>query len=283
MHGPLHSRSTNKGDESVTDLGFTGKIKPAETTGNAPKSIDELMRRRFAATDGGPGADRRVLRQEHKYLMSLSEYKSTAGALSKCLTEDPHNGADGYMVRSLYFDTLQNDDFEEKADGLELRRKIRLRVYDPSADFAFLEMKQKQGAYQLKRSVKLNRDDARAVARGSYSPLLGYHSAFATECYVLMNMKLYRPKAIVQYDRKAFIARENDIRITFDHSITATESCFDIFSESLCLTPVMDPYGVIMEVKYNGFLLTYIKDLLQRSDRSPISAGKYYMARCITQ
>lgn len=68
--------------------------------------------------------------------------------------------------RSLYFDTLSDRDFNAKMDGVEERRKMRLRVYHPQDETAFLEMKQKQGSNQLKRSLPIKREDAmRLIAR----------------------------------------------------------------------------------------------------------------------
>jgi len=96
----------------------------------------------------------RVFREEKKYLISLPEALQACHRLAQVMHEDPHNGISGYPVRSLYFDTLDDRDFHEKAAGVELRRKLRLRCYDPAADFAMLEMKQKQGASQLKRSLR---------------------------------------------------------------------------------------------------------------------------------
>lgn len=37
---------------------------------------------------------------------------------------------------------------------------LRLRIYDPASVFAVLEMKQKQGEQQRKRSLKLRREEA---------------------------------------------------------------------------------------------------------------------------
>ncbi len=91
---------------------------------------------------------REVLRQEKKYLMSYDQFRRLDNTFEKVLHPDPHNGVSGYAVRSLYFDTLQERDFYEKEDGLEIRRKIRLRTYSPTSDFAMLEMKQKQGDNQ---------------------------------------------------------------------------------------------------------------------------------------
>lgn len=125
----------------------------------------------------------RVFREEKKYLISLPEALQTCHRLAQVMHEDPHNGISGYPVRSLYFDTLDDRDFREKAAGVELRRKLRLRCYDPAADFAMLEMKQKQGASQLKRSLRVTREDAQALTRGDYAPLLRYPESFAAECY----------------------------------------------------------------------------------------------------
>lgn len=221
----------------------------------------------------------RVLREEKKFLISVDEFISLSHRVGSVMLADPHNGTHGYTIRSLYFDTLYDRDFFEKQAGVELRRKLRLRCYDPRGDFAMLEMKQKQGANQLKRSLKLKREDAIRLTRGDYSPLLFYKEPFAAECYGLMQTSCYRPKTIVEYNRKAFIAKENKIRITFDNHIVSTESSFDLFDEKLNMNPVLDPYNVVLEVKYNGFLLEYIRRLINPVNRSELSVSKYVLAR----
>lgn len=220
----------------------------------------------------------KVFREEKKFLISVDEFIKKSHMMSQAMIEDPHNGVHGYIIRSLYFDTLYDGDYFEKLAGVETRRKIRLRIYDPNADFAMLEMKQKQGANQLKRSLRLSRNDAIALTKGDYSPLLSYGEPFAAECYAMMKCRCYRPKTIVQYNRKAFIAKENKIRITFDNKIAATESSFDLFSPKLNMNPVLDPYDVVLEVKFNGFLLDYIRRMINSIDRSELSVSKYVLA-----
>lgn len=220
----------------------------------------------------------RVFREEKKFLIGRDEFIQKSHTLSQVMLEDAHNGTHGYIIRSLYFDTVYDTDCFEKLAGVETRRKIRLRVYDPAADYAMLEMKQKQGASQLKRSLRVSREDAIALTKGDYLPLLSYVEPFAAECYALMRCRCYRPKTIVQYNRKAFIAKENKIRVTFDSNIEATESCFDLFSPTLNMNPVIDRYNVVLEVKYNGFLLDYIRRLINSIDRSEISVSKYLLA-----
>ena len=168
-----------------------------------------------------------VMRSERKFLLSLEEFYRLDGYFSGFLTPDKHNGQTGYKIRSLYFDSLDDRDFYEKEDGLEIRRKIRIRAYNPGDQWAYLEMKQKQGANQLKRSLK--------------------------------------------YQRKAYTAKENEIRLTFDHHVKANENNLDIFSTELPFDPVWDPYLVVFEVKYDGFLLSYIKDAVNRCEKSELS------------
>lgn len=221
----------------------------------------------------------KVFRKENKYLLNYEEFKKYTHYLEQVLTSDPHNGHDGYIVRSLYFDTLDNKDFHQKEMGIELRRKIRLRIYNPKDNFAMLEMKQKQGDNQLKRSLKISKDDALKMINGDYSCLLKYKEPFALECYTYMVSEGYIPVTVVQYDRKAFICKENKTRITFDSNIIATESNFNIFDENIIMYPVLSKFNLILEVKYNGFLLSYVKKLLNNINKSQISASKYCLAR----
>ncbi len=220
-----------------------------------------------------------VLRTERKFLLNTAEEASVRARLDATLHKDPHAGITGYCVRSLYFDTISDQDFFEKAAGIEIRKKIRLRIYDPNDKAAFLEMKQKQGTVQHKRSMKLAREDALKLIEGNYTPLLGYKDNFAAECYGLMQTQFYRPKAIVQYLRIPYIVKENNTRITLDSKIEATESSFELFSPGLNMNPVLDPSATVLEVKYNGFLLSYVQEVLNIVDKSERSVSKYVLAR----
>jgi len=220
-----------------------------------------------------------VLRQEKKYLISLDRYYYLSRQFSRTLVEDTHSSGDGYLVRSLYFDDIDDNDYEEKINGVEVRKKIRLRNYGPGSKSAKLELKQKQGIWQKKRSLTLDKDKALRLIVGDYTALLECKSDFADECFGIMSMRCYRPKAVVSYTRKVFIAKENETRITFDHNIKGTEACFDIFSHNLLENPILDPYMVVLEVKYNDFLLSYIKDIIQSSNESERAISKYCLSR----
>jgi len=75
-----------------------------------------------------------VYRQEKKYFMTVVNMQEMSDRLASVMIPDPHNnGAQGYCIRSLYFDTINEKDYNDKLDGLEIRRKIRLRIYTPDA------------------------------------------------------------------------------------------------------------------------------------------------------
>lgn len=220
-----------------------------------------------------------VLRIEQKYDLNLTEMYSVMANVNQILTGDSHNFGGGYMVRSLYFDTVNDDDFYDKLDGLEIRRKIRLRIYDPQSESAKLELKEKTGQNQRKRSLTVTKEEAKRLIRGDYDVLLDRADEFADELYCRMKQYCYIPKCIVQYYRTAYAESVNDTRVTFDRDLRATVADFDIFDPELKLYPVGLMLGCTMEVKFNNFLLSYVKDAVSAADRTPLSASKYGMAR----
>lgn len=226
---------------------------------------------------------RNVNRTEKKYLLDIPEALKLQNQLGKVMSGDPHNGAQGYSVRSLYFDTPHERDFAEKLFGLDPRRKVRIRTYMPNHnDFALLELKQKQGDFQQKRSLTVNREETAQLILGKYDFLLERQENFAKEMFALLTINAYRPRTIVEYDRTAFIAKENKIRITFDRNIRANEFNYSLFESNLPLAPVFDPFNVVLEVKYDGFLLSYIKTILNMANKSSLSVSKYCLARSTT-
>lgn len=220
-----------------------------------------------------------VLRREEKYALSIQEALCYADRFSALLQPDHFSRNGSYAVRSLYFDTADDKDFFDKLNEQNLRRKVRLRIYSPSDTTAKLELKQKENIYQKKRSLSIKRADAHALINGNFSVLLKYSSPFSAEMFSIMTEECYRPKSIVEYQRRAFMAKENNIRITFDSQICATESNFDLFSPNLPLSPILDSSKTILEVKYDQFMLGYISDIISQIDRRSYSSSKYCLSR----
>lgn len=222
-----------------------------------------------------------VLRREEKYLINLCDAHIWQHQLSKVLMTDRFSQNGRYMVRSLYFDTPDDKDYHDKMTEQNLRRKIRMRIYHPQDTMVKLELKQKENIFQKKRSLLITKEDALELMDGRYSALLRYKEDLAAELYAIMSLEVYKPKSIVEYKRYAFIAKENNTRLTFDSDIRVTESSFDLFSENLPLTWAQAADKVILEVKYDRFLLSYITDLISTVNERSISSSKYCLSRML--
>ena len=221
-----------------------------------------------------------VLRTERKYPITAYEAERLRLHLEPIIHADEHSvNGKGYCVRSLYFDSFDNSDFFEKEAGIEYRKKIRLRIYGSSDAVIKLETKQKQGSLQRKLSIPVSRPEADALIRGDYDFLLSRGEPLAHEFYALMRAQTYLPRCVVQYDRYAFTAPVNDIRITFDSNLCGSESDFDIFKPDLPLFPVPPLNTTTLEVKYSGFLLSYIKDALDIGQLTENASSKYCAVR----
>lgn len=69
-----------------------------------------------------------VSRKEVKYLLSLPDRLYLLDALDRLLTPDAYGGYNGYTVRSVYFDSMTNEDYEDKKI-MRMRRKESVSEY----------------------------------------------------------------------------------------------------------------------------------------------------------
>lgn len=219
-----------------------------------------------------------VSRIEQKYPMTPVQAAQVEERLRLFMKPDSHNGPGGYQVRSVYFDTPFNTDYRDKENGEYCRRKLRLRVYGQNAAAAKLELKEKLGPYQRKRSLEVARPQAEALLRGEYAFLEQREEAFAQELYCLMATQVYRPKILVCYRRKAFYLEENDTRVTFDDCLTGDMDVRKLFS-GLPSVPVAGGGWLTLEVKFRDYLQSNVKLALGQSIRVQESIGKYSLCR----
>ncbi len=225
-----------------------------------------------------------VSRVEEKYVLNKATSENLYMRLRNILPGDDYQGYKPYMVRSLYFDSFYDDDYEDKIDGIENRKKIRLRIYNPNDTHAKLEVKMKKGENQRKFSIKITREEAQHMIRGEYDflidPSFSGYDALSKDIYYTMIKEVYRPKCMVNYTRRAFAIPTNNIRITFDSDIESSEGEFNIFSDAKRIGYTVESKNtVILEVKYNNFLFSYIKAALGIADMTRESYGKYIVSR----
>lgn len=224
-----------------------------------------------------------VTRIERKYILNSLEAAWLKSRLSAVMPTDVHCASpDGYEVRSLYFDTISDSACAEKEDGLRIHEKLRARIYGTDDAVIKLENKRKDGEHQIKRSMRIDRELLRELCLGDYRGLLQSESPMAALFYEKLVCGRF-PRVIIQYRRFSYCVPTNNIRITFDSQIRATQSHTDLFREPLLATPVLPQDVVILEVKYDRFLLGYIKETLAGLRQSPTSYSKYYGSRSFSR
>lgn len=220
-----------------------------------------------------------VKRIERKFILNTQETLFVKKRLDSIMPKDDFClTSDGYEVRSLYFDTISDRACAEKEDGLQIHEKIRARIYGNSNATIKLESKKKYGDFQVKSTMLIDQPTLHALCSGNYSVLLSNPNPMAMYFYQKLSQGMF-PKAIIQYKRFSFCIPTNNTRITFDSNITATESNLDLFQNPLLAHPILSQDTVIMEVKYNHFLLGYIKDALAEVQQSCSSYSKYFNGR----
>lgn len=221
----------------------------------------------------------KVYRSEWKYYISLGEYFYLKELLENVMTKDPNMKKTGqYYIRSLYFDSFDNIDYMTKINGVENRKKIRLRIYDTDTEKVKLEIKNRFNCYMLKESLTIGRNEGLSMIHGDFSVLDRYDHEVARKARNIMTTGVYSPKVIVDYDREAYIYPEHNVRVTFDKNIRAV--CSDnIFADNLSMTPLIREPVMVLEVKYDRMLPEYLKNAISSARLLNSSISKYCMAR----
>lgn len=216
----------------------------------------------------------KTFRHEYKFIIPYGEMLKLREKLEKVLTLDRGRP---YLVRSLYFDSIDDMDYYAKQNGELVRKKIRLRIYDVNSDYAKLEIKNKNDIHQLKESLLISKNNAKELINGNYEFLLSIDDDLAKRLYVYFKNG-YRPKVIVEYDRVAFITTTTT-RITFDYNIKRSNDFGNFYTNDINYLDLTNKNDVVLEVKFDRFLEPYISKILAGYISRYQSVSKYVMGR----
>lgn len=224
--------------------------------------------------------EKKVYRHELKYFMNYKKYNYLKNLFQMILTKDDYTNESGdYWIRSLYFDTNMNSDYLDKEIGIKNRKKIRMRIYDTSSQVVKLEVKNRNDQYMLKETLTITKDDALKLIDCNYEVLLMYETELARRIYAIMKENLYRPVIIIDYEREAYLYPINNIRITFDKNVRASEDINEFFNNELNTIKIFNEPSTILEVKYNHALPNLIREVLSVADGCRSSISKYCLGR----
>lgn len=222
-----------------------------------------------------------VLRKEIKYVVSQERFLMLKNTLDKVLERDRHGEGGRYMVRSQYYDSMWDQDLHDNLDGVAEKRKIRLRIYSIDTETVNLEYKCKSNTDGQKRGFLITRTEAKLMEQRSYDWLLKYENELALFLYAKMTQNVYIPKTIVEYQRLAYTNPISDVRITFDTNVRGSQYPYGLFEKIPQYVPLMKEDVGILEIKYNQFLPTPIRNIVDQIDRSAEASSKYSKARLL--
>lgn len=217
-------------------------------------------------------------RHEWKHEISYSDLLAIRQRLRAVAQADPHAIDGKYLIRSLYFDNLNDKALREKIDGVNLREKFRIRYYNGDLSLIHLEKKSKVSGLGTKFSAPLTAEEAQSIVDGHLDWMLDSGRPLVQELYCKMQFQGMRPKTIVDYTREPFIYGPGNVRVTFDYNIRTGLSCTNFLNWDCPTVPAPDS-GIILEVKWDAFLPAIIRDAVQMPGRRVTAFSKYAQCR----
>ena len=217
-------------------------------------------------------------RHEWKHEINYADLLAIRARLRAVMTPDP-NAVDGrYFIRSLYFDSPGDKALREKVDGVNLREKFRIRYYNGDTSFINLEKKSKLNGLGTKYSAVVTADEVRRLTDGDLEWMMDPARPLVQELYCKMRCQGLRPKTIVDYTREPFIYRPGNVRVTFDYDIRTSLDPSG-FLDPDCVTIPAGDSPILLEVKWDDYLPTIIRDCVQTPGRRETAFSKYAQCR----
>ncbi len=217
-------------------------------------------------------------RHEWKHEIAYIDMLCIRERLRAVAEPDPHAIDGRYLIRSLYFDNIYDKALREKADGVNLREKFRIRYYNGDTSLIHLEKKSKNGGLGTKFSATLTAEEAQKIVDGDTGWMMDADRPLVQELALKMKYQGMRPKTIVDYTREPFIYGPGNVRVTFDYDIRTGLMCTDFLNWDCPTVPAGDPV-IILEVKWDNYLPSIIRDCVQTPGRRVEAFSKYAQCR----
>ena len=215
-------------------------------------------------------------RHELKFIINKNMALILQNRLKYVMTVD--NNYDGpYFIRSLYFDDYNNQAYYDKINGVLNRKKYRIRIYNYDDSLIKLECKEKDNDLTSKRSCTISKDIAYKLINCDTS--IDSNLDLVNEVLNEMKVNKLEPSVIVDYKRLALTVPLSNVRITFDSKISSGLDNFDIFDTNFSSTAMINDDIMVMEVKYDDYLPSYVDLILMSVPAYRQAVSKFVMCR----
>lgn len=99
-----------------------------------------------------------MYRHELKFIINKAYSEMLKNQLALIMDVDENSIDNTYFIRSLYFDDINNSAYYEKVDGVEKRKKYRIRIYNLDDSFIRLERKDKDRDLTHKEQTRITKE-----------------------------------------------------------------------------------------------------------------------------
>jgi hypothetical protein len=216
-----------------------------------------------------------MTRLEYKYLIKSEFLNRFRDMILPFLEYDDNAGeADipEYTVRSIYFDTPSLKYYTEKIEGIDIRKKLRIRGYNNGGDTneVYLEIKRKNIQSVWKNRAPLHFSHIRSlIETGNTRRYIitnnGVADAENNARRFLYHFykKTLQPIVLVTYEREAYFGKfDKSFRLTIDKNLRSSmfPSVDDLYRDNDMVDCL--PGQFIVEIKFGNSLPGWIKGIL---------------------
>jgi hypothetical protein len=227
-------------------------------------------------------------RLEYKYLVPNEHLDAIRSEILPYVRVDEHalnRTPQEYTIRSIYFDTPDMKFYDEKIDGIKIRRKFRIRGYNEldENEMIFLEIKRKYDNFISKNRAPLRNHDLNCLfSTGDIDKYIicpendGQNRDDARRFLYHYYRHKLSPSVLVVYDREAFFSKFNErVRITFDKNLRSGPYTISgkLFSEHP-LKPVFKN-NFILELKFRKGMPLWARHIIGKYKMPRLAISKY--------
>ena len=225
----------------------------------------------------------RKYRNEIKFVINKDTAEILKNKLSHLMDIDVNSISEdnSYFIRSLYFDDLYSNAYYEKMDGVEYRKKYRIRLYNLDTSFIRLECKYKHENKTSKDQILIDKSICDKIIDGNIEELDISCNNLLTKFVIDYRTRNLKPSIIVDYKRLAYTYPVSDVRVTFDSKIRSGRYNYNLYDEDLTTYKIIDDNEVVLEVKFNEILPEQIAIVLSTVPMIRQAFSKFAICRSI--
>ncbi len=220
-----------------------------------------------------------MYRVEDKYCCSNKEMFELEAKLKTIMKPDPFSKEGAYRITSLYFDDYWDTCLKECRDGVQQRKKYRIRIYNGCFDTIKLEIKNKTNNRIYKSSKSITYMQMMRLLSGKPPEEEGSMGDVATQFYIAIKSKGLSPKILIEYDRSAYIYNPGNVRITLDRNLRYSTDIENFLGKKEQSYRMIPEQGRVLEVKYDSVFPGFIARIMESGNMQQTAFSKYRLCR----